>query len=179
VREASPTVSHAIATFSVSHLYPHLRHSLRFLDHVYVPVPVVLAALAAAACYAIAAVLQQSAATEQRAELSLRPGLLFALLRRPRWLLGNLAGGAGFAFQFLALRRGSLALVEPLLVVSLVIALPLSAISGHRRLGYRDWAPAVLVIAALALFLLAARPGPGFPHAAHCCLAPAPASSSA
>jgi drug/metabolite transporter (DMT)-like permease len=149
---------------SLRHLYGFL-HAQHFLDRVYVPSSVVLASLAAAACYAISAVLQQSAARAEKPELALRPALLVALARRPLWLLGVVASIAGFAFQFLALRRGALALVEPLLVASLVIALPLSAVLEHRRLTTREWAPAVLIIAALSLFLLAARPGRGAPRA--------------
>jgi drug/metabolite transporter (DMT)-like permease len=125
----------------------------------------VLASLAAAACYALSAVLQQSAAAEQDPELSLRPGLLFLLLRRRRWLLGIVAGVAGYAFQFVALRRGALALVQPLLVASLVIALPLSAVMEHRRLSRLEWLPGLLIISSLALFLIAARPGRGAPRA--------------
>jgi len=138
---------------------------LRFIDRVHVPATVVLASLAAASCYAIAAVLQQSAAVEQEPELSLRPALMRSLLHRPRWLLGIVASIGGYVFQFLALRRGALALVEPLLVVSLVIALPLSARLGRRRLTRREWGSGLLILGALSLFITAARPGPGAPHA--------------
>ena len=138
---------------------------LHFLDSVYAPSSVVIASLGAACCYAVAAVLQQSAAADQRAELSLRPALLLALLRHRRWLVGILASLAGYVFQFLALRRGALALVEPLLVASLVVALPLSAVAEHRRLTNREWAPGLLIVVSLSLFLVAARPGPGRPHA--------------
>jgi drug/metabolite transporter (DMT)-like permease len=153
---------HWIAT--VTSVVSDLRH-LRFLEHVYAPPTVVLAGLAAAACFAVAAVLQQSAASTQPPDLSLRPQLLVSLLHQPRWLLGILASLGGYVFQFIALERGSLALVEPLLVTSLVIALPLSAALEHRALTVGEWAPALLIVAALALFLLAAQPGPGSPHA--------------
>jgi uncharacterized membrane protein len=138
---------------------------LHFLDRVYAPSSVVLASLGAACCYAIAAVLQQSAASDQRSELSLRPALLLVLLRRRRWVVGILASIGGYVFQFLALRRGALELVEPLLVASLVVALPLSAVAEHRRLTNREWAPGVLIVVSLSLFLVTARPGPGTPHA--------------
>jgi drug/metabolite transporter (DMT)-like permease len=149
---------------SLGTVVSYLRH-LPFLERVYAPPSVVLAALAAAACFAVAAVLQQSAASTQAPDLSLRPQLLAALLRQPRWLLGILASIGGYVFQFVALGRGSLALVEPLLVTSLVIALPLSAALEHRTLAAAEWAAALLIVAALALFLLAAQPGPGSPHA--------------
>src|ERR1700733_9187003 len=96
-----------VASIGVGSFY---EHSLHLLDRVYAPPWVVLASLAAACCYAIAAAAQQSAARDEAADLALRPALLAALARRPRWLLGNLASVAGFAFQFLALRRGALAL---------------------------------------------------------------------
>jgi hypothetical protein len=50
-------------------------------------------------------------------------------------------------------------------VTSLVIALPISAALEHRALTVAEWAPALLIVASLALFLLAAQPGPGSPHA--------------
>jgi drug/metabolite transporter (DMT)-like permease len=142
-----------------------LLQALHLLDRAYAPSSVVLASLAAASCYAIAAVLQQSAAVAEDPALSLRPALVGSLLRRRRWLLGILASVAGYAFQFLALRRGSLALVEPLLVASLVIALPLNALVERRALSAREWAPGLAIVGALTLFLLAARPGRGAPHA--------------
>jgi drug/metabolite transporter (DMT)-like permease len=152
------------ASVSVSQLYAHLRE-LRLLDRVYIPSSVVLASLAAAACYAIASVLQQAEAAKQGPELALRPALLRSLAHRPGWLLGNLASIVGYGFQFLALRHGALALVEPLLVCSLVLALPLGGALQHRRLTRREWAPGLLIVAALALFLAAARPGAGAPRA--------------
>jgi drug/metabolite transporter (DMT)-like permease len=152
------------ASISVNSVYEQLR-SLHFLDRVYAPPSVVLASLAAACCYAIAAAAQQSAAREEAPDLALRPALLLALARRPRWLLGIVASIAGFVFQFLALRRGALALVEPLLVTSLVIVLPLAALIDHRRVSRREWLSGLLIIAALAVFLLAARPGLGAPRA--------------
>jgi drug/metabolite transporter (DMT)-like permease len=151
------------ASFSVSHLYARLR--AQFLDRAYAPPTVILESLAAATFYAIAAVLQQSAASDCPTKRALGPSLLLALVRRPRWLIGNCASVAGFAFQFLALRHGSLALVEPLLVASLVIALPLGAVLEHRRLRGPDWTAGLLIFGALALFLLAAEPGRGHPQA--------------
>jgi drug/metabolite transporter (DMT)-like permease len=156
------TLPHALSR--VTSVVLHLRH-LEFLDHVYAPPSVVLAALGAAACFAVAAVLQQSAASSQDHDLSLRPQLLLNLLHQRRWVIGNLASVGGYVLQFLALERGSLALVEPLLVASLVIALPFGAALEHRRLRSSEWAPALMIVAALAWFLLAAQPGPGEPRA--------------
>jgi drug/metabolite transporter (DMT)-like permease len=67
--------------------------------------------------------------------------------------------------QFLALRRGSLVLVEPLLVLSLVFALPVTAWLDHRRISARDVASTAIIMGGLALFLGVAHPGLGHPHA--------------
>jgi drug/metabolite transporter (DMT)-like permease len=130
-------------------------------------VSIVLLSLASAAAYGMAAVLQHQAATREPPELSLRAGLLVSLARRPRWLVGNLLDGVGYLLQFLALRRGSLALVEPLLVLSLVFALPMGAWLEHRRASTADITSTVVIACGLALFLGVAQPGIGHPHASN------------
>lgn len=120
-----------------------------------------LLALGAALLYAVTSVLQQSAAATVAHERSLRPGLLLALLRRPRWLLGNLAEVGAVTLQFLALRRGSLVVVQALLVSGLLFALPLGAALHRRRLSRTDWLGAVAVVAGLAVFVSVAHPSAG------------------
>jgi len=141
--------------------------SLRFFHH-HVGrglISIVLLSLASAASYGMAAVLQHQATMREPPELSLRAGLLVSLARRPRWLVGNALDGVGYLFQFLALRRGSLTLVEPLLVLSLVFALPMGAWLEHRRASTADVASTTVIAAGLAMFLGVARPGIGHPHA--------------
>jgi len=130
-------------------------------------VSIVLLSLASAASYGMAAALQHQAAMREPPELSLRAGLLMSLARRPLWLVGNALDGVGYLFQFLALRRGSLILVEPLLVLSLVFALPVGAWLEHRRASRADITSTVIIAAGLALFLGTARPGIGHPHASN------------
>jgi len=128
-------------------------------------VSIVLLALASAASYGLAAVLQHRAAIREPPELSMRAGLLIRLVRRPRWLIGNALDGVGFLFQFLALRRGSLILVEPILILSLALALPLAAWLDHQRVSAAGWLSTAGVVGGVALFLGAAHPGLGHPHA--------------
>jgi drug/metabolite transporter (DMT)-like permease len=128
-------------------------------------VSIVLASIVSAAAYGLAAVLQQHAAIREPPELSVRVGLLVSLARRPWWLIGNALDGVGYLFQFLALRRGSLVLVEPILVLSLVFALPVAAWLDHRRISASDIASTVLIMAGLALFLEVAHAGLGNPRA--------------
>lgn len=121
----------------------------------------ILLALGAALLYATTSVLQQSAAATVDHARSLRPALLLALLRRPRWLLGNLAEVGAITLQFLALRRGSLVLVQALLVTGLLFALPMAAALHHRRLSGPDWLGAAAVVAGLAAFVSIAETSGG------------------
>ena len=120
-----------------------------------------LAAVGAAVCYAVAVVLQQRAAVAVPAERSLRLGLLSALVRRPLWLAGVAADFSGYGLEFLALSRGSLILVAPLLMSSLLFALPLGAALTGERLRRSDWVGAALLVAGLSAFLVEASPRRG------------------
>jgi len=121
----------------------------------------ILLSLAAAVSYALASVLQQSAASTVPHARSLRPGLLLDLLRRPRWMLGNLAEVAAVALHFLALRQGSLLLVQTLLVAGLLFALPMGAALVRRRLRPLDWLWTVILVIGLSVFLGVGTPTPG------------------
>lgn len=126
---------------------------------------VILLSLGAAMLLGLTSVLQHSAAATVDTKHSLRPRLLLELLRRPRWLLGNLADLGAFAMQFLALRRGSLLVVQALLVTGLAFALPMSARLSHRRLRAHEWISVLALVGGLAVFLTSANPRRGRPEA--------------
>ena len=65
-------------------------------------------------------------------------GLVSALARQPLWWAGSAADVAGYAAQAAALGLGSLLLVQPLLVTSLLFALPLGARWSGRTLRRAD-----------------------------------------
>jgi len=127
-------------------------------------VTIVLLGLASAVAYGIAAVLQHDATTKETPDDVIRLGLVASLARQPLWLVGNGLDGVGYVLQFMALRRGSLVLVEPLLVLSLVVALPIAAWREHQRISLPALASAGAVAAGLGLFLGVARPGIGLPR---------------
>jgi len=85
----------------------------------------IVLAVSAGFAYALASVLQQRAASEAAPELSLRPGLLLALVKRPLWVFGTLVDGAAYALEAASLGFGSIIVVQPLLVSGLLWALPL------------------------------------------------------
>jgi drug/metabolite transporter (DMT)-like permease len=121
----------------------------------------VLCALGAALLYATASVLQQRSASAEAAEHSMRIGLLTRLLRNPLWLLGIAADVVGFVLQFVALSVGTLVLVQPLLVVGLLLALPIGAKVNGTHMARRDWISAAAVCAGLGIFQSVADPSSG------------------
>ncbi len=149
-------MSSTLAMFAFGVFHHAIRHAL---------VWIVLLSLASAASYGLGAVFQHRAAIREAPELSLSARLVVRLAHRPLWVVGNGLDGAGYVFQFLALRNGSLTLVEPLLVLSLVFALPVAAWLDHRRISRRDVVSIIIIAIGLAVFLGVARPGIGHPRA--------------
>jgi drug/metabolite transporter (DMT)-like permease len=121
----------------------------------------VVLALASATCYASTSALQQRAARQVRPRPALDPRILLALLRRPLWLSGWVPDLAGTGLQALALRFGPIALVQPLLVTGMFLAIPLEAALDRRRPRRRDLLTVAVSAVGLAAFLTAAQPEPG------------------
>ncbi|HYC81516.1 MAG TPA: DMT family transporter, partial [Solirubrobacterales bacterium] len=117
-------------------------------------------ALAAALLFALGTVLQQRAGLEEPAS-GPSSGLLIQMARRPVWLAGIAADALGFGCQAAALGFGRLAVVQPLLVASVVFALPLGARLTGQRVRRIDLCAALLVTAALVVFLTVADPSGG------------------
>lgn len=117
-------------------------------------------ALAAALLFALGTVLQQRAGLEEPAS-GPSSSLLIQMARRPVWLAGIGADALGFGCQAAALGFGRLAVVQPLLVASVVFALPLGAKLTRQRVRPVDIGAAILVTAALVIFLTVADPAGG------------------
>jgi drug/metabolite transporter (DMT)-like permease len=120
----------------------------------------IVLALAAALVFALGTVLLQKAGMAEPAGGS-TSGLLVRMARRPLWLAGIAADGIGFALQAVALTLGRLAVVQPVLVSSVVFALPLGAKLTGQRIHRIDVVAALLVTAALVAFLTIADPSGG------------------
>jgi drug/metabolite transporter (DMT)-like permease len=120
----------------------------------------IVLALISALLFALGSVLQQKAGMDAPSE-GTDSGLLLRMARRPVWLIGITSDALGFVAQAAALRIGHLAVVQPLLVTSVVIALPLGVwLSGHRA-HRTELASAALVVTALIVFLAVAPPSGG------------------
>jgi drug/metabolite transporter (DMT)-like permease len=121
----------------------------------------VLLALLAALFLAIGIVVRQRATVDVPAEHGVSSVMVLTLIRRPLWWAGTAAAVAGYVFQALALANGSLLLVQPILVSALLFALPMSARLAHRSVTRGEWAWALLLTLALAVFVVLAKTRPG------------------
>jgi drug/metabolite transporter (DMT)-like permease len=123
-------------------------------------VPSILA-LVAAFLFALAATLQQKGALNLP-ELSLRqPSSLARLVGQTMWLFGTIALLVGYVFQAAALDRGRLAIIQPLLVMTIVFALPLGYFLTSQHVGRTEIAGAAVIVVGLALFALFGDPAGG------------------
>jgi drug/metabolite transporter (DMT)-like permease len=120
---------------------------------------VVAVALGSALAAATSSILQHHSA--RTAPEGATGRLLGHLLTRPLWLVGLGVALVGLALHVVALADGQLAVVQPVLISGVLFALPVSALLEGRRPSAREWGLAVVLVAGLATFLLAARPSPG------------------
>jgi drug/metabolite transporter (DMT)-like permease len=120
----------------------------------------VILALVAAFFFALGLVLQEKAASDQPPK-SVGAGFLARLARQPIWLLGLCMQGLGFVAQAIALGIGRMVVVQPLLVASIVFALPLGRVIEKRRVRRTEVLGAGLVAAGLAALLVVSKPSAG------------------
>ncbi|MEE6139488.1 DMT family transporter [Mycobacterium sp. 050128] len=120
-----------------------------------------LLALSSALCVAIGDVLQQRA-THRITDTSLGQLRLFAkLARNQRWRWGVLILIGSIALQAAALDQGSVLLVQALLVLSLLFALPIGARLAQRRVSSREWIWATVLTAAVCVIVTVGNPRAG------------------
>lgn len=118
-------------------------------------------AVLAALLFAIASVAQRGAAADVPDDEARGPRLILRLVRSPRWWAGTVGDTGGFVVQAAALGVGSLLLVQPLLVTTVLFALPLEARLTGRRIGRSEVRWALVLVAALALFVVIGEPTAG------------------
>jgi drug/metabolite transporter (DMT)-like permease len=120
-------------------------------------------ALIAALLFAVAATLQQKGAlTLGVGEVSMgSPKSLLRLAEQRMWLAGSVALLVGYVVQAAALDRGRLAIIQPLLVTTIVFALPLGYFLTSQYVGRREIVGAAVVVLGLALYSIVGDPAGG------------------
>lgn len=122
------------------------------------------AALVAALCFGVTGVWQQRSTHRVAERSALRFGLLLDLVRQPLWLASIGLDVVGAVAQAVALATGSVALVQPILVLSLVFAVLVAAWMARARPDRVLLLGSLLCGAGLAVFLVLARPHGGTQH---------------
>jgi drug/metabolite transporter (DMT)-like permease len=110
--------------------------------------------------FAVAATLQQKGALT----LGLSPDSLrsFARLAASKWwLVGSIALLVGYGVQAIALDHGRLAIIQPLLVSTVVFALPLGYFLTAQDVGLRQVVGAAVVVLGLAMYAIFGDPAGG------------------
>jgi drug/metabolite transporter (DMT)-like permease len=77
------------------------------------------------------------------------------------WLLGTIALLTGYAFQAAALDRGRLAIIQPLLVTTVVFALPLGYFLTNQHVSRRQVVGAAVILLGLGAFAVYGDPAGG------------------
>jgi drug/metabolite transporter (DMT)-like permease len=124
------------------------------VTHVYV------LGLLAAFAYALGNVLQQKGTLETKAPEG-DPRFLAEILRKPVWLLGMIMSIVGWVLQAAALKDGSLAVVQSLCALSLVIALPLGVRLTQQTVGRRSIVGAIVTLVGITVFNVVGQPQGG------------------
>jgi drug/metabolite transporter (DMT)-like permease len=117
--------------------------------------------LVAAFLFALAATLQQKGALNLPTISLAQPGSLLRLVGQTTWLIGTLVLLVGYLFQAGALDRGRLSVIQPLLVATVVFALPLGYLLTKQHVGLREVWGAIAIVIGLGLFVSFGDPAGG------------------
>ena len=124
-------------------------------------------ALIAAFLFALAAALQQKGTFDLPTISLADPKSFVRLLGQTWWLLGTVALLVGYLFQAGALDRGRLSVIQPLLVTTVVFALPLGYFLTKQHVGRREVIGAGVILVGLALFIYFGDPAGGTQNASN------------
>ena len=87
-----------------------------------------------------------------------RSGAIMDAIKQPMWWVGVASALFGYLLQIIALAFGTLLVVQPILVLSLMFTLPLSAKYDGRRISASETAWAGLLTAAVAVLVIRGNP---------------------
>ncbi|MGW5359303.1 DMT family transporter [Actinopolymorpha pittospori] len=124
-------------------------------------VPAIGAALASACGFALSTSLQHRVAGTAPVHVRGPVQTLLHLLLRPLWVLGAIVGALSLGLNAVALNLGALALVQPLMVAGVVLAVPVRAAMDRRYPSGRELVAVSLAALGLAAFTVVVDPTPG------------------
>lgn len=89
---------------------------------------------------------------------------IISAMKRPLWWAGMSTAFIAYFLQIVALSFGPLLVVQPILVMSLMFTLPLSARYDGRRISMTEMTWATILTVAVSVLVLLGRPLPGDSH---------------
>jgi hypothetical protein len=118
-------------------------------------------AAASALCFAGSTSLQHQAAQSAPTAVRGSIALVLHLVRRPVWLIGQVLAIIGLVLHAAALHIGSIAVVQPIVISGVVLAVPVRSALGGRWPWPREILAVLFAAAGLTVFLVAANPSGG------------------
>ena len=120
----------------------------------------VLVGVGSACGFAIANALQHRVAGTVPASIRSAPDVLRHLTRKPVWLAATLVSFVAMVLHAVALRIGSIALVQPLMLVGVVLAVPLRAALERKLPPWPELKAVLITVAGLGVFIRFANLAP-------------------
>jgi drug/metabolite transporter (DMT)-like permease len=121
----------------------------------------IVLALTAAFLDALSNVLEIAEAEQISEDLALRPRLVTTLARRRKWIIGFFCDAGGFFAMAGALALGSVAFVQPILALALLMSMFLGSLLQKRMVRRTEWVAAAVLCGGLAAFLYEVPPRGG------------------
>jgi drug/metabolite transporter (DMT)-like permease len=121
----------------------------------------IVLAMTAAFLDALSNVLEIAEAEQVSDDLSLKPRLLTTLARRRKWVMGFFCDAGGFFAMAGALALGSVAFVQPILALALLMSMLLGSLLQRRMVSRIEWVAAFIMCGGLAAFLYEVPPSGG------------------
>lgn len=124
----------------------------------------VIFALASALTIAWGTVVRHRIAAKSDPTGSVKDSPIAVAVRNPTWWIGTSTALIGYALQIVALGFGTLLVVQPILVLSLMFTLPLSAWYDKRRMAKDELFWAILLTVAVGVLVIMGQPSAGTPQ---------------
>lgn len=124
----------------------------------------VLFALSSALTIAWGTVVRHRIALNAPDDGTIKGSPLWSAVSRPLWWAGTGTALLGYGLQVIALGFGTLLVVQPILVLSLMFTLPLAARYDNRRVNPREMVWAAILTVAVGVLVIFGRPVAGDPQ---------------
>jgi hypothetical protein len=130
---------------------------------VHVPTAVLLGVMSACA-FAASNALQHRVAGTVPADVNRALSVLAFLARKPLWLIATMISTCALLLHAVALRQGSISLVQPLMLLGVVLAVPLRAALELQLPKWRELRAVLVTMIGLGALLWCASPAPSHSH---------------